>query len=173
MLYYLVAEFSHKIYEKGLTIGNGGNVSVRSGEYMRITPKKLGFKTLGDVTPYEIIRVPIDDPRHPKASSESFMHAEIYKRTERKAIIHAHPPIACSRLHKGESFKVPDYEGKYHEVPVVPYYPPGSLELAKAVAEAMDEKGVVLMLYHGVVTAGENLREALIKLELVELGARV
>lgn len=173
MLYHLVAEISRKVYERGLTVGNGGNVSVRAGEYMRITPKKSGFKTLADLSPYEIIRVPIDNPEHPRASSESKMHAEIYRRTNRKAVIHAHPPIACSKLHKGIIFRVPDPEGRYHDVPFIKYYPPGSRELARAVAEAIDDLGVVLMLNHGVVVAGNSLREALIKLELVELGARL
>ncbi len=174
MLYYKVAEYSRLIYSRGLTVANGGNVSMRSGEYMWITPKKRGFRTLGDVKAYEIIRVPIEDPmRDPRASSESRMHAEIYKKTNRRAIIHAHPPKARSKLHRGEIFKVPNPEGVLEEVPHIKYYEPGTEELAKAVAEAMDERGIVLMLHHGVVTAGRTLREAMLKLELVELGALI
>lgn len=42
------------------------------------------------------------------------------------------------------------------EIPVIPYYRPGSPELAKAVVEAMQKHNSVLLTNHGQVVCGKD-----------------
>jgi L-fuculose-phosphate aldolase len=55
-------------------------------------------------------------------------------------------------------------------VPVVPFHPFGTAELADAVSEAMAERTGVLMANHGAVTRGATLAEAVARTELLEWG---
>ena len=82
-----------RVYERRLTTSLGGNISMRLGSVMLITPSSLDKASLGDE---DIAKVDIESGKNLtpclKLSIESEMHRLIYlKRPTCKAVIHAHP----------------------------------------------------------------------------------
>jgi L-fuculose-phosphate aldolase len=58
------------------------------------------------------------------------------------------------------------------EIKLAGYAPSGSDELIKNVIEALDERSAVLLMNHGVLGTGKDMREAITVCELVEKTAR-
>ena len=59
------------------------------------------------------------------------------------------------------------------EIPVIPYYRPGSPELAKAVVEAMLEHNSVLLTNHGQVVCGKDFNQVYERATFFEMACRV
>ncbi|MBR5104604.1 MAG: class II aldolase/adducin family protein, partial [Bacteroidales bacterium] len=100
-----------------------------------------------------------------KPSMESTFHLGIMRqRPEVNVVFHFQSEyataIACMK-EKPTNFNVtaeiPIHVGR--EIPVIPYYRPGSPELAKAVLEAMKDHNSCLMTNHGQVVCGKNFDE--------------
>ncbi|WP_010479630.1 aldolase [Thermococcus zilligii] len=169
-------KYSRKAHERGLTAAFGGNLSVRVGNLVLI--KSTG-SVMDDMTAGQIASVTLDgnvlSPVRP--SSEYRLHLEVYrKRPEVRAVVHLHPPyaIAASSILKGElPIITPEAEIYLRRIPVIPFKPAGSVELAKSVAEGLGEVDAVLMERHGIVTVGRTLREAFYKAELVEESSKL
>ncbi len=152
------------LYKEGLVNSHAGNISVRFEDSIYIT--KTGAM-LGFLKPEDIVEVPVlgTSEKDSIASSELIVHREIYKKTDKKAIIHAHPPYAVSlTFFLKESFIPVDNEGKLFigEVPVVEVEnASGSKELAFALSEILRDKNIVLIKKHGSFVAYKNLNYAL------------
>ena len=58
-------------------------------------------------------------------------------------------------------------------LPLVPYYPPGDLDLARAVREMASDHHAVLLANHGPVVAGTSLEDAVYATEELEEAARL
>ncbi|MEG1617145.1 MAG: class II aldolase/adducin family protein [Bacteroidales bacterium] len=58
-------------------------------------------------------------------------------------------------------------------IPVVPYYRPGSIELANAVIEAMIDHDAVLLTNHGQVVCGKDFNEAFERATFFEMACRI
>ena len=76
---------------------------------------------------------------------------------------------------KPENFNVtaeiPCHVGK--EIPVVPYYRPGSPELAHAVVEALKDHDSCLLTNHGQVVCGKDFNAAFEKAMFFEMACRI
>lgn len=152
------------LYREGLVTSHAGNISVRYKDSIFITKtgRMLGFLRKGD-----IVEVPVfnEDKKDKEASSELIVHREIYKRTDAKAIIHAHPVYATALTFKLKDFFIPiDNEGKLFigKVPIVEVEKPtASPELAIAVSETLKEYNICLVKTHGVFIKSDNLNYAL------------
>ena len=59
------------------------------------------------------------------------------------------------------------------EIPVIPYYRPGSPELAKAVVEAMLEHNSVLLTNHGQVVCGKDFNQVYERATFFEMACRI
>ena len=81
--------------------------------------------------------------------------------------------VACLK-EKPENFNV-TLEVPYHvgEVAVIPYFRPGSPELAEAVITAMKEHNAVLMSNHGQVVCGKDFDEVLERALFFEMACRI
>ena len=87
-----MANYSDMLVESGLLHLKGGNYSVRLGKDLIITPTKC-FKK--DLVPEKLLCAKVDSDEEVKnASSVLSMHRAIYRKTDAKAIIHAHPYYA-------------------------------------------------------------------------------
>jgi L-fuculose-phosphate aldolase len=136
-----LCRIGQKMKEAGLVAACDGNISFRRDDgTVVITPSGV---PKGELKPKHLLVVDLDGhvlEGTGKASSESALHLEIYrKRNDVRAIIHAHPVTATALTVAGIPFR-PDIvtEGALvlGPVPTVPYAPPGSAELATACAEA-------------------------------------
>lgn len=162
-----IKQVCKKIAEKGLVVGASGNVSERHGEFFCITASSTRLDCVDT-----ILSCGIDSENIPSgASIETRMHRAIYReRSDVNAIIHANPPystlLACSNQTVNTSL-IP--EGNLiHPVHYVGVFPPGSKELASAVASAALKSNVIILKNHGVVVMGRSLKEALNRLEYLE-----
>jgi L-fuculose-phosphate aldolase len=166
------AEFERigkRLFAEGLVGANFGNMSIRSGEGFLIT--RTGSYL--DV-PGEPVFVPLSGSVPETASSEYRVHREVYWLTDHGALVHAHPPhtIACSLSR--DRIEPIDAEGTLFSpfIPVVDG-PPGSQDLAVAVARALAESRIVVARGQGTFAAGKSLDEAYIFTSLAEHSCRV
>jgi L-fuculose-phosphate aldolase len=160
-----------KLYQQGFVAANDGNVSCRlsSGSFL-ITPTNV---SKGDLKPENLIV--ISDGGFSgkiKPSSEYKMHLEIYqKRSDTNAIIHVHSPYATAFALVGKGIDepiLPEVVVTLGKIPLVPYETPSTQKFAETVAETAIHYDAMLLEKHGVVTLGENLRDAYYKLERTE-----
>lgn len=172
-----VIETARTMLLLGLTVGTGGNVSIRypGEDAFLITPTSLPYDTL---TPDDIVVVDLATGAcrgTRKPSKEFHMHRNVYlTHPDATAIVHAHPPIACALAVSRKplplitdactlAFK--------SEVRVAEYGKPGSLELAENVVTALGDNTAVLLANHGVLCIGESLQVALTRCEVLEKAA--
>src|SRR5579864_8573535 len=134
-----VASASRHLAETGLVIGTAGNVSVRNGDLIAVTPtgSDLGKVTAEMVTVIDLHGTVVDGDLAP--TSEVPLHTGIYAATDALAVAHAHA-MASTAL-----------SCCFHELPAVhysclvlggsprtaPYATFGSHELADHVIEAL------------------------------------
>lgn len=160
------------LYKKNLIAGYGGNISVREGDVLLITPSGVNKGFLKDK---ELLIVDFNGKvleGKNKPSTEILMHIEIYKkRVDVKAIIHSHPPFSTTLSMCG--IKLPDNllpETTIHlgKISFIPYITPGTLELAKAVSNGLEFGDAVFLGNHGITVVGKNLIDAYNKIEIIE-----
>jgi len=162
----------------GLNQGTSGNISVRRGDHMIITPSGIPYDQLH---PDMLCRVPLDaEPdlsgRHRPSSEWRFHQAVLQARPDQSVVVHAHPAHATAIAVQGRGipachYMVAAFGG--NDVPLVDYALFGSAELARMVAQAMAKRSGCLIENHGAITTGEGLARALWRMEERENLARV
>jgi L-fuculose-phosphate aldolase len=151
------------LYEQRLINTHAGNISIFHNGKIYIT--KTG-SMLGYLKESDIIEVGIEPSSKDRlASRELIVHREIYKKTDAKAIIHAHPTYMVSLSFNLENKFVPiDSEGELFigEVPIIEVNPPSaSVELAQRVSDLMKNYNIVVVKRHGSFIKAQNLDKAL------------
>lgn len=162
-----IIEIGKKLWTKGIINSSSGNISVRSGNTIIITPsgKSKGFLKTG-----ELIKLTLEKPLKKtkrKPSIELGFHIAIYKnRPDVNAIVHAHP-VYCLLVTENimSSLKIPEISKIIGKIGFVPPMPPGSEELAKAVGKLCKQHNALVLENHGIITWGKNLEEAWLKTE--------
>lgn len=172
-----VCELGRELLERELTRGTGGNVSVRAGSGIAVSPSGIPY---GDVTP-EMVPL-VDESGDPvdgewEASNETPMHAQIYReRDDAGGIVHTHSPYASTFASLGQAIPATHYLVAYagREVPVAGYAHPGTEELGQLAVGALgDDHDACLLQNHGVVALGEDGGDALETAVMVEYCAQV
>jgi len=165
-----VVQFCQLLYERGLNCGYAGNVSLKEGDRIFITPAGFPKHRLKEE---QILETDLEgnlySPGRP--SSEVKMHYALYKkRPDIKAVIHAHPPFLSIIAITGLEFKpvLPEMEMVLKEIAIVPYARPGTQELAFLTSERMSKARLGVLLNHGALALGESLEEAFDFLEMGE-----
>lgn len=169
---YEVVKYARMCFNNGLTVGTSGNVSVRKGDYMYITPSALPYNEMEEE---DVLKVDLTTNQvisgSWKPSSETPMHSSIYKQNSRiGAIVHTHSTYATIFACAHKSIPPVHYTiadiGK--EVSVAPYARYGTELLAKYAVETLGESNGVLLANHGVVAVGETLGDAYRRAETIE-----
>jgi L-fuculose-phosphate aldolase len=162
---------------RGLNRGTSGNVSVRFGKAMLVTPSGIPASRLA---PEQMVLVAADGSTPEgalKPSSEWRMHQRLLeKRPDARAVVHCHSRHATILACAGKPIPALHYMVAVAggaSVPVAPYATFGSAELADAVVEALDGRYAALMANHGQVVVGRSLEAALAIAEEVEEQAAV
>ena len=167
-----LVEIAKRLYDRNMNAALGGNVSIRLGDEIAITPagSNKGFMTEDDVVVVDMNGTKLRG--NGKPSSEGKMHYEIYKlRPDVQAIIHAHPPFAVgfALAHRDLPDDIlPEATIVLGHVPCLPYVTPSTMELAREVAQGLAHRNAAFMANHGAITAGVDLEEAYNRMELLE-----
>jgi len=161
--------------DRGLNQGTSGNISMRAGAGMIITPTAIPYAAM---KPDMLVALPLEgDPAAgQKPSSEWRFHQKLLAtRPDMAAVVHAHPPY-CSVLAVQRKaipachYMVAAFGG--NDVPLAGYALYGSGALAEDVATTMRNRHGCLMANHGATVVGETLERGLWRLEELEVLAR-
>ncbi len=172
-----IALIMQRIYQLGMTTLSGGNISIKNEDNsLWITPAATDK---GNLHPHQIVNV---NPTHQsnssyRPSSEYPFHRAIYDtRPDIHAILHAHAPaiVTFSLLAQTPNTQIfPSSYQMCNSVGFAPYAPSGSQELGKQIAAIFEKNfNCIVMENHGLVTAGKNLWEAFVRLEILEMTAQ-
>ncbi|MEM2088217.1 MAG: class II aldolase/adducin family protein [Thermoproteota archaeon] len=175
-----LAEYAHAIYNARLATGPGGTLSARMNRSNIIFVKPSGFN-LGELKPDDFIGVDLKTLQVVKGASKPSMETGVLAkchlaRNDVNAVIHAHPPFCISLSSVDLEINTPLYPDHVvflEKVATLPFYMPGSEELAEAVGEASKTHNCILLKNHGVITLGSSLREAYYRLEIMEESAKI
>jgi ribulose-5-phosphate 4-epimerase/fuculose-1-phosphate aldolase len=175
-----VCRFGKSLFERGLTFGSSGNISVRIEDGWLMTPTNV---SLGDLDPARLSKLD-DGGRHvsgDKPTKETFLHLGMYRRRSLAgAVVHLHSTysVAVSCLEGVDPADVIPpitayYVMRVGRLPLVPYYRPGDQALGPAVEALADRHHAVLLANHGPVVAGSTLDAAVYAIEELEETAKL
>ncbi len=175
-----IARLAKSMFDRGLTFGSSGNISVRLDDGWLMTPTG---STMGNLDPAAISKLD-DQGNHVSGDAptkESFLHLAMYEeRPATGAVVHLHAThsVAVSCLDDIDPTNVLPpitayYVMKIGTLPLVPYFPPGDLDLARAVREMASDHHAVLLANHGPVVAGKSLEDAVYATEELEETAKL
>jgi L-fuculose-phosphate aldolase len=170
-----VAAAARHLAAEGLVLGTSGNVSLRSGDAVAVTPTGAVLAELepGDVSVIGLDGELLDGTLAP--TSEVDLHLGVYERFGAHAVVHTHAPMATalscvldevpcvhySMLQLGGTVRVARYETF------------GTPELAVAVLDALESRAAALMANHGALVHGPDLATAVASTELLEWACTV
>ncbi|MFG2503695.1 class II aldolase/adducin family protein [Streptomyces sp. NPDC048441] len=146
----------------GLVVGTSGNLSVRVGGTILVTPSGVPYDRL---TPEDAVGVDIDGRRlfgDLSPTSELPMHLAIYRTTSAGAVVHTHAVHATAVSTVVQELPPIHYMAAALGGParVAPYAPYGSDELAENMLRSLRGRTGCLLQNHGTVTYGGTLDQA-------------
>src|SRR5438067_5841041 len=175
-----IVEFGRSIFDRGLTAGSSGNLSVRLKEGWLMTPTNA---SLGRLDPARLSKLDHDGRlvSGDAPTKESFLHRVMYEeRPGVGAVVHLHSThsvaVSCLAEIDPEDVLPPItayYVMRIGRLPLVPYFRPGDLALAEAVRGFAGKHHAVLLANHGPVVAGSNLDAAVNAVEELEETAKL
>ena len=172
-----IIQITNELFSMGLLTATGGNISAlcSDGQTMWITPSQMykGGLTEADLVHIRSDGTVIDGTRTP--SVEFQMHAAAYRvRAGATGAVHTHAPIATAFGICNQAFPPINTDAVFlRDTVTVPWYMPGSKELADAVATALEKSRGAILQNHGLMTVGDNLRKAATRAMMLEETAKI
>lgn len=172
-----VIEAGKKLDRYGLIALSGGNVSWRmnSGEVL-VTPSGMIYEELvpDDILVMDLEGNVIEGKRRPSVDTAALLYM-FKKRPDIRAVIHTHQPyatalglvedeIVCSLTTLANAAR--------GNVKVAPYSSAASLDMGVKAIEYLGEQLAVVLKHHGVIAAGDSLKQALYACIYLEEGAK-
>ena len=176
-----ICRLGRSLFERGLTPGSSGNISVRceDGGWL-VTPTNA---SLGFLDPARLSRLDAAGRlvSGDKPTKEVPLHTALYDtRSSAQAIVHLHSThsVAVSMLPEVDPRAVlppmtPYYLMKCGATALVPYYRPGDPAVADAIKGLAGKYSSVLLANHGPVVAGDSLEAAVFAMEELEETAKL
>ncbi len=175
-----IAAYGQSIFDRGLTHGATGNISVALDDGFLMTPTG---SSLGALDPARLSKLDVEgklvsgDP----PTKESFLHIAMYReRAKTGAVVHLHSThsVAVSCLADIDPADVLPpltayYVMRVGKLPLLPFFPPGDPRLAEAIADYARRHHAVLLANHGPVVAGASLSAAVDAMEELEETAKL
>lgn len=168
-----IVDVAQMMNRKGLVGTYEGNISVKDGERVYLTPSGHSKELL---TEGQII---VTDAKgnllegQLKPTSETPMHTRCYElRPDIHAVVHCHAPFATAYAQANlaiESKVSPEFMLLFGKVPVIPYGTPGTLDIIAGLDEVIKDYDVVLLANHGVLAVGDTPLEAFSKTMSLEM----
>jgi L-fuculose-phosphate aldolase len=158
----LIAQYGRRMTADRLVVGTSGNLSIRAGDLLAVTPAGHAYDTL---TP-ELVCVqhldgsPVEGDLAP--TSELPFHQLIYEHTDAAAVVHTHSTAATVVSTVVTELPTIHYILAVMGGPVrvAPYATFGSRELAAKVVAAIEGRSGVLLANHGAITYGPSIEVA-------------
>jgi L-fuculose-phosphate aldolase len=173
-----IVEVGRRLYARGYTASNDGNISARLDERRLImTPRSVckGFMTPDMLCITDLEGRKLAGERDP--SSEMQMHLEVYRqRPDAHAVVHAHPPVATAFAVAGiplDRAVLAEVVTTLGSVPIAEYATPSTRELPEAVGKYVKAHDGMLLANHGALTLGADLFSAYFKMETIEHFANI
>jgi L-fuculose-phosphate aldolase len=173
-----IVEIGRRMYARGYTASNDGNISVRLGaDRLLMTPKSVckGFMTPDMMCITDLEGRKLQGDRDP--SSETLMHLEVYRqRPDVQAVVHAHPPTATGFAVAGIALDravLAEVLTTLGSIPIAEYATPSTKELPEAVRKYIRAHDGMLLANHGALTVGADLFAAYYKMETIEHFAKI
>jgi L-fuculose-phosphate aldolase len=158
----LIATYGRRMTADRLVVGTSGNLSIRAGDLMAVTPTGHAYETL---TP-ELVCVQRLDGAAVEGelapTSELPIHQLLYAHTDAQAVVHTHSTAATVVSTLVEELPTIHYILAVMGGPirVAAYASFGSTELAANVLAAIEDRSGVLLANHGAVTYGPTIEVA-------------
>ena len=173
-----IVEVGRRMYARGYTASNDGNISVRlDAGRLLMTPKSVckGFMDPAMMCITDLDGKKLAGERDP--SSEMQMHLEVYRqRPDVNAVVHAHPPVATAFAVAGiplDRAVLAEVVTTLGSVPIAEYATPSTKELPEAVRKYVKAHDGMLLANHGALTLGADLFAAYYKMETIEHFANI
>jgi len=164
-----------RLVADGLAVGAAGNMSVRLGDQVAVTPSGVSYSEL---EPHDICLVTMTGrelvaPETP--SSELPMHLAVYAATKAGAVVHTHSAEVIALSASRDELPAVHYAitGLGGPVRVAAYTRFGSAGLAEAAVTALEGRRAAILQNHGAICYGRTLPEAYDRALLLEWLARV
>jgi L-fuculose-phosphate aldolase len=148
----------------GINQGTSGNISVRFGDGMLVTPTSRPYATL---EPQDIVFMNQAGEAVGRydASSEWRFHLDILKaRPEVNAIVHAHPTYCTTLAIMGKKIPAIHYMiavAGGSDIRCAPYATFGTAELSANAVIALKDRQACLLAHHGMISVGNSLSKAM------------
>lgn len=180
-----ICKVSYRLWQKGFTAANDGNISVRLSEN-RFLITASGISK-ADIVPEMILEIDgegkiagaVKNKRSKyRVSTEYGMHLRCYKeRKDINAAVHAHPPFAAAYAAAG----IPLDKVILTEVvltlggglPICRYAKPGTQEVADSLLPFLPQYNAFLLQNHGALSLGADLNQAYMRMETIEHLAKI
>jgi L-fuculose-phosphate aldolase len=168
-----LAAAGRRLAARGLVIGTSGNLSVRAGDLVAVTPTGgvISELTAAEMTVIDLDGRVVDGDLAP--TSEVPMHLAVYRAADTGAVVHTHAVASTAVGLVPDEIPLIHYTmlGLGGALRVAPYACYGTDELAAHVVKALEFKYAALMRNHGSIAHGKTLDKAVEHLELAEWAA--
>lgn len=159
----------------GLVVGTSGNVSVRVGDTVLVTPSGVPYDRLA---PEDVTGVDLDGRQvlgTLRPTSELPMHLAVYRTTDARAVVHTHAVHATAVSTLVRELPLIHYMAAAMggAVRVAPYATYGTPELAENMLRALTGRSACLLQNHGTVAHGVSLDQAYDRTAQLEWMCRV
>jgi ribulose-5-phosphate 4-epimerase/fuculose-1-phosphate aldolase len=165
---HAIADAGRLLTELGLSRGSAGNISMREGDSVVMSPTGAA---LGDLDPESLSVLTVDGAHvgGPKPSKEYPLHRALYRRDpDVRAVVHLHSrsaaALSCVPPWSERSALppiTPYFIMRVGQTPLIPYAPPGDPEQAQDIERLGFAFRAVLLQNHGPVTAGTSMASAI------------
>jgi L-fuculose-phosphate aldolase len=170
-----IVEIGRRLWTRGYTASNDGNISVRlDGGRLLMTPASVckGFMTPDMMVVTDLDGKVISAAPGRKPSSEMLMHLVAYRhRPDVGAVVHAHPPTATGFAVAGiplDRAVLAEVVTTLGSIPIAEYGTPSTQELATTVEPFVKIHDALLLANHGALALGKDLFAAYYKMETIE-----
>jgi ribose 5-phosphate isomerase B len=179
-----IAETGKLVFARHLTDAAGGNISIRVGQYVCITPRYSGSRRHWQLQPEDVLVSDLAGNKlegEGEVSREAKVHFRLYQQfPDATAVLHSHARNVMPFVAAGQPIE-PILEAtlKFDTIPVTRFAPAHSEKLADAIAETMQGKDesirkyatAVIAPWHGLFVVGKDLDAAFDLTERIDTNA--
>lgn len=180
-----ITRIGKMLFDRHLTDSAGGNISVRAGDVLCLTPRYSGQKRQWELTPEDVLVVDLQGnilDGKGEISRESRVHLTLHQQfgEHGTAVIHAHPRnvMVFAALAKPMPAVI-EATLKFGEIPVVEFAPSHTADLAQHIASAIQGEearirkhaAAAIAPWHGLFVMGKDLDAAFDAVERLDTNA--